>query len=829
MKRKVMMSMLLVFAFVVCTSASFANVFASDLSAPENITGFPVALQYRLNDNATTVTVEIFGPLPDTTVIKTINGGTARGLNTVYWDGTKNDSTPAPAGSYKFKVKAESTGYSTWTNITPKLYQFSLDWATSTGAYVYQLNPNISFNGNEFRDCCYHAASNKMVIVCNGASSSGPNRGIVVVDADTGQYVRQLSLTTVDAYDLDDDLDYSETSNWTAWLGPYAIKSDNTHNVFYMTPYASGNITGRFVGTDVPTSVSTWAVSPGFPSRANSVAGSGTNTLIYISNANSPNYISVFKTDTGTTFSLLEVTNIPGSHVVIAKPTNTGGDGDVIWAQNSTTAGGLKRYVRTGGTWVQDTNFVIGVTEAGFHHGDYVNIDGKDVLILPSCYHTIPKIYAVDGDTGAKLAEITVPIFGTPSNSATAGVEVYQATPGSSACKVYFGLGTNHVYGRLTFGFGEIGSAQYYAAQGIESIQDQNSPYFGHLLVGSGDPRKSSNPGAEAEKIGMYMLNADMTWTGGTVSSAYAACKNDPTAPWNPNDNYTIWKIHAGTDDGIIYMGNWGTLGLDSIVWRYDLVNTATPLLALSSSVSATGTIPTANNNHGRVISVVSKGTGSSTELYGIDRDLIYQSGDNASYYRIWKWDIGTTTTNYIGLPALFLQAPNTGVGVTDAYSHRDIDIDKAGTMYIANRRWSNSQVHVYAVNLNPKSLKWSKTGAALGQASGWYPSGVAVDEPRGLVYILGDAYVAGQPYPGVVPLNMSDGSKAGDVLDYSDSTSTSGGRAIAVDAAGNVYTSHVSDEHVRQWSPPGPNSFTTTYYGQMNVPGTNVEDWMVF
>ena len=42
-------------------------------------------------------------------------------------------------------------------------------------------------------------------------------------------------------------------------------------------------------------------------------------------------------------------------------------------------------------------------------------------------------------------------------------------------------------------------------------------------------------------------------------------------------------------------------------------------------------------------------------------------------------------------------------------------------------------------------------------------------------------------------------------------------------DAAGNLYTGCQSDEHVRMWSPPdGPNSFTTTYYG--NVATSNLK-----
>lgn len=90
----------------------FANVFAFDISV-DTSTGVP-KISYRLNDNASSVDIEVFGPLPGTTVIDTIAGGTAKGLNIEIWDGAGSVS----GQTYGFKITAyDAAGYGDWTII----------------------------------------------------------------------------------------------------------------------------------------------------------------------------------------------------------------------------------------------------------------------------------------------------------------------------------------------------------------------------------------------------------------------------------------------------------------------------------------------------------------------------------------------------------------------------------------------------------------------------------------------------------------------------------------------------------------------------------------
>ncbi|MEP0842963.1 MAG: hypothetical protein HRF43_09650 [Phycisphaerae bacterium] len=102
-----------------------ANVYAAHLEPGATSWNFvqsgPLTLSYRLNTSATSVTVEIYRASAPGTVIKSIPGPTAYGLNQVVWDGTDaNGQAVAGATDYKFRVIAtDAVPKAVWTNITP--------------------------------------------------------------------------------------------------------------------------------------------------------------------------------------------------------------------------------------------------------------------------------------------------------------------------------------------------------------------------------------------------------------------------------------------------------------------------------------------------------------------------------------------------------------------------------------------------------------------------------------------------------------------------------------------------------------------------------------
>lgn len=126
------------------TANIFAASYASDLEvSPGAINGLgdlPVAISYRLNDAATNVTVTLYdsGTMTD---VRDITGGTARGVNTVYWDGNDDLGANVPVGNYKAKVRVQSAD-SVSTITTTQWYQDVDPDAASTNPGQCDINKN---------------------------------------------------------------------------------------------------------------------------------------------------------------------------------------------------------------------------------------------------------------------------------------------------------------------------------------------------------------------------------------------------------------------------------------------------------------------------------------------------------------------------------------------------------------------------------------------------------------------------------------------------------------------------------------------------------------
>ncbi len=125
-----------------------ANVFAAHLSGPASWdigNAGPLTLEYRLNQPATAVTVEIFRASAPATTVKTLVGTTNYGLNTVMWDGTNDLLLPADsANDYKFRVLAvDAVGQLVWTNLTP------LDGGNELGSAQYYAPVGLTINQDQ--------------------------------------------------------------------------------------------------------------------------------------------------------------------------------------------------------------------------------------------------------------------------------------------------------------------------------------------------------------------------------------------------------------------------------------------------------------------------------------------------------------------------------------------------------------------------------------------------------------------------------------------------------------------------------------------------------
>jgi len=134
-----------------------ANVYATNIRLNGGITnqtiapGTNVAISYILNEVATAgLRIDINSGASSVRTITLTNGapGTARGTNTILWNGTDNLGQPVAGGSYFISITAAAVGSNSW-------WQTSDDFNTNN--YVYEprgitvnRNPNSPYYGRIF-------------------------------------------------------------------------------------------------------------------------------------------------------------------------------------------------------------------------------------------------------------------------------------------------------------------------------------------------------------------------------------------------------------------------------------------------------------------------------------------------------------------------------------------------------------------------------------------------------------------------------------------------------------------------------------------------------
>lgn len=764
-------------------------------AAPESVDIF-----YRLNQEATAVSVQVYGPLPSTTVVRTIAGGTDYGVNSVQWDGKNDASADCVTGNYKFKVFAEdNVGFADWTNITATDYYLTAVWSQQpeeAGAVA----PG-SANGNEIRGLGFDGAD--LII-----AGTNPRMISRVSEAD-GTFMNAIPMTIRDLYGVGG-------GSYDAWLGPYDCASTTDGDVYIGAYRGAGFPISRISQSECDATSGPVSVALGFNSRALDVVNEGQDQIMYISNATG-GAVTVYEIDPATSLTTRlfivadAVTSANGTHVVIGKDGNTLDDA-IIWVSSNDSGGKTHRFVKSGGTWTDDASFdaprAVG--------GDYVSIGGTDCIIIVN--QITKDIDIINGDTGAVLATFVVPIAN--AHAGGNGDVTIDKTNADSGI-IYYGSPDKDLYGKLSYGYGDIGSAQYYSPQGVTVVYNQANDDFGRIYISNATPLQSGNAGAESDEQGVYSLYNDMTWFDGSCASSLARSGNDPANHWDPADSWSPRKLHIG-DDSLVCLGDSGTYGITDDFYLYypgtDPTTTATAILVAAGA------------NHGRLCAGQTYTSGTTRVLYGIDRD---GPGDVYAYAQINVWEIGATLDNYLGAPSTVINSAGASncFGGT-IYTMKDMCIGRVSSdIYLVNRRWSTTQLVIGKASIDGATMRWQKTAADIYAESGSsldddiiYAFGVAEDEARGRVASCQDhSACCGED---IIIYNQADGSYL-DHFQHGGSTCN----AIAFDPAGNILTASSNTEHVRMWSPPGTNNYTTDAPAGVVISLLNesgVLDWML-
>jgi len=187
--------------------STHANVFAAHLEKTQQ--AGQVEMRYRLNENATSVQVQVLGPLPASNVLRSLAGTTTKGLNVVSWDLRDASSNVVPGGEYVWQVVAtDGVGH------TLKYDQLSSD-ASTTSKYYYATG--VCSNTNQDSDYfgCLYVSSGE----------AGTTDGRTTTE---GIYILHNDLTP---FTSQGDTAFSGGIPWSSWFSPMRVRLDGEGNL----------------------------------------------------------------------------------------------------------------------------------------------------------------------------------------------------------------------------------------------------------------------------------------------------------------------------------------------------------------------------------------------------------------------------------------------------------------------------------------------------------------------------------------------------------------------------------------------------------------------
>jgi hypothetical protein len=528
---------------------SFANVYPTSLSQSANSfnTGQNVTLGYLLNEDATAgVTVSILNNA--NTVVRTITGGTTKGVNQVVWDGKDDSNASLPVGNYSFRVTTNGTTRTDWGLIS-----------TDNALTDFELPRGVAINNNP--NSTYYGR----VYVSNGRNSA-TGGGRIMSD---GIYVLNSDLTD---------------TNITGGTGPYTAGVAWQDAAAPVGPDTGGTSPFRLqVGSDDSVYITDWSDPHAGLWQATPDLSSAVEVL----------------DSTGRAASGLNGTHGSISDVVILGS----GDSRVLWTADEdyiaggASTGSVLRYdIGATTTFSGDPSGVVyvdGATGAAnriinFENSIAVDNDGKLWLSQNRSNGTDkPSLIQVDPADGSVLWESLTslgspdPLRGTegmafdPVNNVIALVATAQASPRNGLITIFDPV-TKSVLTTFQFGATPVstgsGNNNDVAFDNSGNLYVTNrsgerlrvwSPPFGDISgkTYAGNAFTTNSLGA----LGSISLTASVNVLGdfnsdGKVDAAdYVVWRQNDTANASlPNDSglttqaarYSLWKARFGTSGG---------------------------------------------------------------------------------------------------------------------------------------------------------------------------------------------------------------------------------------------------------------------------------------
>jgi len=395
----------------------------------------------------------------------------------------------------------------------------------------------------------------------------------------------------------------------------------------------------------------------------------------------------------------------------------------------------------------------------------------------------------------------------------------------------------------------------------VKVNNNPGSANFGNIYVGN----RSTLPAASGRLMGdgIYILNATGLNSGGELVDDTTAAKNGGDGLAFTASSNSPWRMSIGADDNL-YIADWSDATGGVKVMTPDGSSIS---LLLDTAGGPTGGI--VGGNHGSVVSrpVVTGSLGTDLTLWTMDEDLEGSVAGTGNH--IWRYDVGTDTSNHTGAATLVVDASTEGTNsdgtiiLFDLNIGVDADINRdhvSGNWIITQPRNDGNETGLLILgedvngNPDPTNVLFNSKQFSIDNGLDGATDDILFPEFDGnqdIFRFISRAEVspdgstlalhrrsqgAENPYLGLEPVILIplDGSGV-PVLDLSDtvgnpglgvteiamvSQSNGSRKTLSYDLAGNLYAGSNADEQVTIWGPGGVSTAVTASDGTFTING---------
>jgi hypothetical protein len=340
-------------------------------------------------------------------------------------------------------------------------------------------------------------------------------------------------------------------------------------------------------------------------------------------------------------------------------------------------------------------------------------------------------------------------------------------------------------------------NTQFWAPRAVGVNKRPSSPYFGRIYVGNTTP--GTTAGGRPTTAGIYVMNADYSDALGQGNTALTGGLDmQPTSTSMP------WRVRPGQDDDNLYICNW-TDDQGNLYRTDPNVSTASGIPMFMAPVGTLTSPLDPSMNHGSLSEAYVTGSLANNDLtvYTVDEDYETIPGGLTELNSLWQYNIGGATLPWSTYPDAKIATPSVG----SSAQTMGLDRGTNGYFYLSCWRFYGQENGLQVIDPAGPTVLWESLAAslALGSPTDLLSNVYSVAVSPDMKFCAAQRYTGGV----VILMRMNDGIP--DLAGRVEFTAIGTARAIAFDAADNIYVISASTERMRIWSPGLTTTATTT------------------